>query len=234
MANSNNSIEYIQTTSGLTKIYYPTLDQVPSSDTTLTESGKFADAAAVGQRIGKIEETLKDKKTGEITTNNVVDKITSIENKISDVNGHGKSISDLQNILAANGINSNTHVSTDISGMKSDISALENAVGQSAMNLTNWNTATETGWYYNADSTKVGNAPMSKSGCLTFGEVIKQRYQVAYLVSSDELYRCERYYYGSGWKAWIETTPMTKAISEDEFKTMITSINNNQIFESDN
>lgn len=226
MANSNNSIEYVQTTSGLTKIYYPTLDQVPSSDKTLSEDGKFADAAVVGQRLGKIEQALKDKSTGEITSNNVVDKITAIENKISDVNGHGKSISDLQNILANNGVKSNTNISKDISDIKTDVENLQNAVGQSAMDLTNWNTAVETGWYYNADSTKVSNAPMTKSGCPTFGEVIKNRYQVAYYVTSDIFERYERYYTGSGWKTWIDTTPMTVPISENDFKTMIQSINN--------
>ncbi len=224
MANSNNSIEYIETTSGLIKVYYPTLDQVPVSDTTLSEPGKFADAAAVGQRLGKLEESLKDENTGQVTTGNVIKRVTSIENKISDVNGQGKQISNIQNILANNGITNDTNNTKDITNMKSDIDVLQKAVGKSAMNLTNWNTATASGWYYNSDSTKVSNAPATKSGCVTYGETVSEKRQIAYIVSSDYFAKYERYYVGSGWKSWIDVTPMTAAITKTEFSNLINNL----------
>ena len=58
MANSNNSIEYIETTSGLVKVYYPALDALPVSDATLREKGMFADAKAVGDRLKPVEDKL--------------------------------------------------------------------------------------------------------------------------------------------------------------------------------
>ena len=60
MANNNNSVEYIETTSGLVRVYYPTLDQIPVSDKTLKEDGKFADAAVVGQHFDETKKNITE------------------------------------------------------------------------------------------------------------------------------------------------------------------------------
>lgn len=213
MANSNNSVEYIETTSGLVKVYYPGLDALPVSDATLREKGMFADAKVVGDRLKPLEDALKDKSTQKITTSNVVDRVVNLEVKTADTeNGHGKRITDIEKIINDNKLTSNTRIAERVTD-------LEKVVGKDATEVTDWNTATETGWYYNNDASKVKNGPLDNaSGYYVYGEVIAGKHQIIYMKKTwiRIFIRC----IVGGNDSWIELT-MHDELTTVDFQNMM-------------
>lgn len=58
-------ITAIRTGSGDLPVDYNSLANLPSSDTTLTKSGSFADAKAVGDKIKNVQDTIKEIQGGD-------------------------------------------------------------------------------------------------------------------------------------------------------------------------
>ena len=221
MANSNNSIEYIETTSGLVKVYYPALDALPVSDTTLREKGMFADAKAVGDRLKPVEDKLAQ-------NNKDILDIKEI-NKTQD-----KSIDDINQIISINGLGKEECITQVLRETCDDVSEINLKIGKQYRNtVTDWNKINKTGWYKNDDSTKVSNAPIKLSGYSTFGEhrsIQGDRddvnlYQRVYLTNENSYRSFERFCLKSNlnykWTDWVETTPMSSAITITEFSKLI-------------
>lgn len=70
------------------KYDYESLDNIPASDTTLSESGKYADAKVTGDEINDLKEDLND---AFITSANLFDKNAIVPNKALEV-GSGKTV----------------------------------------------------------------------------------------------------------------------------------------------
>lgn len=221
MANSNNSIEYIETTSGLVKVYYPALDALPVSDATLREKGMFADAKAVGDRLKPVEDKLAQ-------DNKDILDIKEI-NKTQD-----KSIDDINQIISINGLGKEECITQVLRETCDDVSEINLKIGKQYRNtVTDWNKINNTGWYKNDDSTKVSNAPIKLSGYSTFGEhrsIQGDRddinlYQRVYLTNENSYRSFERFCLKSNlnfkWTDWVETTPMSSAITITEFSKLI-------------
>lgn len=221
MANSNNSIEYIETTSGLVKVYYPALDALPVSDATLREKGMFADAKAVGDRLKPVEDKLAQ-------NNKDILNIKEI-NKTQD-----KSIDDINQIISINGLGKEECITQVLRETCDDVSEINLKIGKQYRNtVTDWNKINNTGWYKNDDSTKVSNAPIKLSGYSTFGEhrsIQGDRddvnlYQRVYLTNENSYRSFERFCLKSNlnykWTDWVETTPMSSAITITEFSKLI-------------
>lgn len=221
MANSNNSIEYIETTSGLVKVYYPALDALPVSDATLREKGMFADAKAVGDRLKPVEDKLAQ-------NNKDILDIKEI-NKTQD-----KSIDDINQIISINGLGKEECITQVLRETCDDVSEINLKIGKQYRNtVTDWNKINNTGWYKNDDSTKVSNAPIKLSGYSTFGEhrsIQGDRddvnlYQRVYLTNENSYRSFERFCLKSNlnykWTDWVETTPMSSAITITEFSKLI-------------
>lgn len=238
MANSNNSIEYIETTSGLVKVYYPALDALPVSDATLREKGMFADAKAVGDRLKPVENVLTDKTSGKITTENVLDKLAQNNKDILNIkevnNTQDKSIDDINQIISINGLGKEECITQVLRETCDDVSEINLKIGKQYRNtVTDWNKINNTGWYKNDDSTKVSNAPIKLSGYSTFGEhrsIQGDRddvnlYQRVYLTNENSYRSFERFCLKSNlnfkWTDWVETTPMSSAITITEFSKLI-------------
>ena len=221
MANSNNSIEYIETTSGLVKVYYPALDALPVSDATLREKGMFADAKAVGDRLKPVEDKLAQ-------NNKDILDIKEI-NKTQD-----KSIDDINQIISINGLGKEECITQVLRETCDDVSEINLKIGKQYRNtVTDWNKINNIGWYKNDDSTKVSNAPIKLSGYSTFGEhrsIQGDRddvnlYQRVYLTNENSYRSFERFCLKSNlnykWTDWVETTPMSSAITITEFSKLI-------------
>lgn len=221
MANSNNSIEYIETTSGLVKVYYPALDALPVSDATLREKGMFADAKAVGDRLKPVEDKLAQ-------NNKDILNIKEVNNT------QDKSIDDINQIISINGLGKEECITQVLRETCDDISEINLKIGKQYRNtVTDWNKINNTGWYKNDDSTKVSNAPIKLSGYSTFGEhksIQGDRddvnlYQRVYLTNENSYRSFERFCLKSNlnykWTDWVETTPMSSAITITEFSKLI-------------
>lgn len=221
MANSNNSIEYIETTSGLVKVYYPTLDALPVSDATLREKGMFADAKAVGDRLKPVEDKLAQ-------NNKDILNIKEVNNT------QDKSIDDINQIISINGLGKEECITQVLRETCDDVSEINLKIGKQYRNtVTDWNKINNTGWYKNDDSTKVSNAPIKLSGYSTFGEhrsIQGDRddvnlYQRVYLTNENSYRSFERFCLKSNlnykWTDWVETTPMSSAITITEFSKLI-------------
>lgn len=221
MANSNNSIEYIETTSGLVKVYYPALDALPVSDATLREKGMFADAKAVGDRLKPVEDKLAQ------NNKDILD--------IKEINKtQNKSIDDINQIISINGLGKEECITQVLRETCDDVSEINLKIGKQYRNtVTDWNKINNTGWYKNDDSTKVSNAPIKLSGYSTFGEhrsIQGDRddvnlYQRVYLTNENSYRSFERFCLKSNlnfkWTDWVETTPMSSAITITEFSKLI-------------
>lgn len=221
MANSNNSIEYIETTSGLVKVYYPALDALPVSDATLREKGMFADAKAVGDRLKPVEDKLAQ-------NNKDILNIKEVNNT------QDKSIDDINQIISINGLGKEECITQVLRETCDDVSEINLKIGKQYRNtVTDWNKINNTGWYKNDDSTKVSNAPIKLSGYSTFGEhrsIQGDRddvnlYQRVYLTNENSYRSFERFCLKSNlnyqWTDWVETTPMSSAITITEFSKLI-------------
>jgi hypothetical protein len=221
MANSNNSIEYIETTSGLVKVYYPALDALPVSDATLREKGMFADAKAVGDRLKPVEDKLAQ-------NNKDILNIKEVNNT------QDKSIDDINQIISINGLGKEECITQVLRETCDDVSEINLKIGKQYRNtVTDWNKINNTGWYKNDDSTKVSNAPVKLSGYSTFGEhrsIQGDRddvnlYQRVYLTNENSYRSFERFCLKSNlnfkWTDWVETTPMSSAITITEFSKLI-------------
>ena len=221
MANSNNSIEYIETTSGLVKVYYPALDALPVSDATLREKGMFADAKAVGDRLKPVEDKLAQ-------NNKDILNIKEVNNT------QDKSIDDINQIININGLGKEECITQVLRETCDDVSEINLKIGKQYRNtVTDWNKINNTGWYKNDDSTKVSNAPIKLSGYSTFGEhrsIQGDRddvnlYQRVYLTNENSYRSFERFCLKSNlnfkWTDWVETTPMSSAITITEFSKLI-------------
>lgn len=221
MANSNNSIEYIETTSGLVKVYYPALDALPVSDATLREKGMFADAKAVGDRLKPVEDKLAQ-------NNKDILNIKEVNNT------QDKSIDDINQIININGLGKEECITQVLHETCDDVSEINLKIGKQYRNtVTDWNKINNTGWYKNDDSTKVSNAPIKLSGYSTFGEhrsIQGDRddvnlYQRVYLTNENSYRSFERFCLKSNlnfkWTDWVETTPMSSAITITEFSKLI-------------
>lgn len=221
MANSNNSIEYIETTSGLVKVYYPALDAIPVSDATLREKGMFADAKAVGDRLKPVEDKLAQ-------NNKDILNIKEVNNT------QDKSIDNINQIISINGLGKEECITQVLRETCDDVSEINLKIGKQYRNtVTDWNKINNTGWYKNDDSTKVSNAPIKLSGYSTFGEhksIQGDRddvnlYQRVYLTNENSYRSFERFCLKSNlnykWTDWVETTPMSSAITITEFSKLI-------------
>ena len=221
MANSNNSIEYIETTSGLVKVYYPALDALPVSDATLREKGMFADAKAVGDRLKPVEDKLAQ-------NNKDILNIKEVNNT------QDKSIDDINQIISINGLGKEECITQVLRETCDDVSEINLKIGKQYRNtVTDWNKINNTGWYKNDDSTKVSNAPIKLSGYSTFGEHKSIQgdsddvnlYQRVYLTNENSYRSFERFCLKSNlnykWTDWVETTPMSSAITITEFSKLI-------------
>lgn len=215
-----NIIQRVKTTSGNALIDYRELENKPVSDASLTISGGFADAKAVGNRLSPLEEVLTDQTTKQITTTNIVKRVNNLETVTSATgNGQGKQLADLKNIIDKNNFSASSNITNRLS-------SVEKTVGQTASTVTDWSLATNTGWYENSNASAVKNGPLSDaSGYSTYGEVVSQKIKTVYLKNSSGLVRrFESYCIGSGWTSWVETTPMTSELTKSDFQKMIDDI----------
>ena len=78
-------VKRIRTEAGDLQIDYESLANLPVSDTTLTQSGKFADAQATGERIKNIASTIKPEDIGALP-DTYTPPVTSVNGQTGAVN----------------------------------------------------------------------------------------------------------------------------------------------------
>lgn len=204
------------------------------------------------QNVSTISTILSN--NGITSSTNVMQNIKDINNKVSSLSGSGSTVSnaDLKAILDANKLSKSTNITQSVSNLQSNVSSVENRIsklesssGSTTPNtseivthITNWNTATENGWYYSDNSSLsndnspgrlseglmyyLGNVRLFKVDSTTYVRQIVYAF-IGGLYSVQKSYeRNARLGNSTTWGEWYETTPMSKAITTTEFQSLLT------------
>lgn len=203
------------------------------------------------QNVSTISTILRN--NGITSSTNVMQDIKNINNKISSLSASGSTVSnaDLKAILDANKLSKSTNITQSVSNLQSNVSNVENRISklessggttpntsETVTHITNWNTATENGWYYSDNSSLsndnspgklseglmyyLGNVRLFKVNSMTYVRQIVYAF-IGGLYSVQKSYeRNARLGNSNVWGEWYETTPMNKAITTTEFQNLLT------------